>query len=316
MKKIVLLLLFAAVSSGNFIIAQPGVKGDVSPIVSAPEGKIYMNAKWSPDGNSIAFSGEKFNGIWVCDANGHNVRKVTSDANSGFGFQWSGDGRTILSRPVVVENNLRYHQVKLYDVNTGNDTVLLDKTRSLEGLPVWTDGFQKVAMKIDDTIKNTDTGKPYLKSSSSNVEKTVNFGGAPVSASQEESIDVVSFPRFEGRYVFNRRVSPDGNKIVFEVSGLGLYVSNVDGTNLKHLGYGEHASWLPDNRYVVITMVEDDGYSITGGNLFAVDVETGEYYPLLTDDNKIALKPSVSPDGTKVLFDNPGDGAIYLMEIE
>jgi len=316
MKKSFFLLMFGALLSGNGLLAQPVAKGEISPIVSAPDGNMYMNAEWSPDGRSFAFSGEKFNGIWVSEADGKKVRQVTTDKNSGFGFQWSADGKTILSRPVVVENNRRYHQVKLYDVESGSETLLLDNTRSLKGLPVWSDGFRKVAMKVGDDIKKVETGKSYLKGRSDNVRKAVDFDGGLIAASQDETEGKVSFPRFEGHYVFNRKASPDGTKIVFEVSGLGLYASNADGTNVRHLGRGEHASWMPDNRFVVVTMVEDDGYSITSGNLFAVDTETGEYYPLYTDDDKIALKPSVSPDGSKVLFDNPRDGMIYLMEIE
>lgn len=316
MKKVFVLLMFGSLLSGNILFAQPVAKGKVTPVVSSPEGNMYMNAEWSPDGSSFAFSGEKFNGIWVSDADGKSIRQVTTDKNSGFGFQWSADGKTILSRPVIVENNRRYHQVKLYDVESGRETLLLEKTRSLKGLPVWTEGFRKVAMKVGDEIKSAETGKSYLKDGSTNVQKTVDFGGGVVSASKEEAQAKVSFPRFDGHYVFNRQVSPDGNKLVFEVSGLGLYVSKADGTDVRHLGRGEHASWMPDNRYVMVTMVEDDGYAITSGNLFAVDTETGEYYPLYTDDKKIALKPSVSPDGSKVLFDNPRDGRIYIMEIE
>jgi len=309
------LLLVLAVFLGGHCFAQPKVKGDAEQIV-ASDGQMYMNAEWSPDGTSFAFSGEKYNGIWISDSRGSQIRQLTADRGSGFGYQWSADGQTILSRPVVEEKRLRYHQVKLYDAATGEETVILDKTRSLEGLPVWTDGFQKVAMKVDGDVRKGDTGKPFLKGTRSTVEKTVDFGGALTSASQGVSVDKVVFPQFEGRYVFNRKPSPDGQKIVFEVSGLGLHVSNADGTGVKHLGFGEHASWMPDNRYVVVTKVGDDGYKITSGELFAVDTRTGDYYPLFTDDNKIALKPSVSPDGTKILFDNPSEGAIYMIEVE
>lgn len=311
MKKIVLFLLIGAF--GYTINAQPKAVSQAKKIISSEE-QLFMSAEWSPDGESFAFSSEKFKGIWISDAAGINVRKITSDQNAGFGYKWSADGNTILARPVFVENNKRYHQVKLYDIATREESVLVQRTRSLGGLPVWLNGGQTVAMKIGGEVIKADTGKPSLKRSSDN-EKSIDFGGSLVSASGEVASEEVAFPQFDGRYIFNRQVSPDGTKIVFEVSGLGLHVSNADGSDVKHLGYGEHASWMPDNRYVAVVKVEDDGYSITSGDLFAVDTQTGDYHLLFSGDDKIALKPSVSPDGTKILFDNPNDGSIYLLEI-
>lgn len=313
MKKITLFALF--LSMGGSLFAQPKAAGSPEKIIF-DEGKFFMNPEWSPMGDRIAFSSEKFNGLWVSDASGQNVKQVTLDAGAGFGFRWSSDGNTILARPVVLENGRTFHQVKLYDLNSGEENVLVDKTRSLQGLPVWTNGDQKIAVKVGDRREEFLTGKRNLKGVSSR-EKTVDFGGTLSSVSAEDqSLENVSFPEFEGRYIFNKTVSPNGEKIVFEVSGKGLYVSNVDGSDLKHIGKGEHPSWMPDNRYVVVVKVKDDGYVITQGDLFVVDTYTGEYSPLYSQSDVIALKPSVSPDGTKVLFNNPKDGAIYLLEIK
>ena len=60
-----------------------------------------MNAEWAADGNAFAFSAEKYNGIWISDAGGDSIRKLTSDRSAGFGFSWSPGGRTLLARPVV-----------------------------------------------------------------------------------------------------------------------------------------------------------------------------------------------------------------------
>jgi Tol biopolymer transport system component len=275
-----------------------------------------MNATWSPLGDAFAFTSVKYNGIWTCDATGGNIQKITSDQNAGFGYRWSSDGHKILARPVLTEQNKRYHQVKLYDVPTGDEKVLLSKTRSMKGLPVWIEEERKVAITINGEIKRVETGMQSLKGERLKHGKAVKFGEMVISVSSEMEAEEVSFSQFEGRYIFNRRVSPNGRKIVFEVNGLGLFVSHVNGTDLKHLGFGEHASWMPDNRYVIVTIVEDDGYNITSGNLFSVDTVTGEYHPLYHGDAVVALKPSVAPDGKKILFDNLIDGSIYLLNIE
>lgn len=312
MNKIVLLLWFAV--SCITLNAQPQVVGKARKVIQT-DGQVYMNAVWSPDGDCFAFTSGKYNGILVSDSSGQNVRKITSDKSAGFGFKWSADSETILARPVVVEDNKRYHQVKIYDVSSGAETVIQEKTRALKGLPVWTGGDQKVAMQVSGRVKVTETGKSGLKRASRD-KKLVDFGGTLVAGTAKNTGDKVSFPRFDGRHVFNSRVSPRGDKVVFEVNGLGLHVANIDGTGLKQIGYGEHASWMPGSRYVIVNQVEDDGYTITSGKLFSVDTETGAYYPLFAESEIVALKPSVSPGGRKVLFNNPVDGAIYVLEIK
>lgn len=298
------------------VMAQPQPSGDIEKIISSDD-HFYMNAGWAPDGKAFAFSAEKYNGIWISDAGGDSIRKLTSDRGAGFGFSWSPDGRMLLARPVVEKDGKRFHQVKLYDVETGNEELLLHASRSLDRLPVWGEGGRKVIVKKDGRKEALKNGKGNLKSRFSEGDKSLDFGGALVTVPDRDEINVddVEFPDFADRYVFNCQVSPDGEKMVFEVSGLGLFVANTDGSEKRNIGRGEHASWMPGSRFVVVTRVEDDGHIITSGDLFAVDTETGEYFPLLAHDDVIALKPSVSPQGNKVLFNDPRTGDIYIMEI-
>jgi hypothetical protein len=69
------------------------VRGDELP---------FMNARFSPDGEHIAFTGPNYFGLWVADysqqdsINVSNMRKLTS-VQAGFGYDWSLDGEWILS---------------------------------------------------------------------------------------------------------------------------------------------------------------------------------------------------------------------------
>jgi Tol biopolymer transport system component len=273
-----------------------------------------MNAVWSPDGEQIAFTSDQYRGIWVADKQGENIQKITDDLSAGFGFSWSPSAKYILSRPAEFENRRRYNMVKLYDAKTGNEEVLLDKTRDLHALPIFTPDGSKVAMVLDQQLafKESDWLKAYPTKRASEVIYTYNGRLLNISLITNKNAEVTAF---EGRNIFNVRVSPNGEKVVFQVKGKGLYVINSDGTGLSHLGYGERASWMPDGKYVVVTLVEDDGQRFTGGELFAVNVNTAESYPLSDHFNMIALKPNVSPDGTQLLFENPSNGKIYIMPL-
>ncbi len=314
MKKLLLLLLSAWFLGGLPGLAQPKGSGEPQKLIKV-DGQYFMQPRWSPDGAKIGFAGEKYNSIWVTDAQGHSLKKITGDFNAGFGFAWSQDGKSILARPSKVENHRQLYMVKLYDADSGDETLLQAPSANLKHLPVWADGDTRVAMVLNHQLHEVATGKPALKSSSMPAAEVLKFNGELVSgvAGGKNNIE---FPQFSGRYLFNLKSSPSGKKVVFQVNGLGLYLSNSDGTNLVHLGQGEQASWMPGEKYVVVTQVEDDGEVITKGELFAVDVATGTYFPLMANPQVIALNPAVSPDGSELLFNNPADGAIYLLKLQ
>ncbi|MEN8115488.1 MAG: DPP IV N-terminal domain-containing protein [Bacteroidota bacterium] len=309
--KTILILLFAA---STFLGAQPKIVNHPVKLIDS-EAEYFMRPEWSPNGEMIAFTAEKNNGLWISNEEGKHIEQLTSDENAGFGFSWSADSKTILARPVEIENDTRYNVIKLYDIETKQETEIIGKSRSLRRLPVWSDNDSRVAVLIDNNLEIINSGKPQLKSANGKITKALVFGGE-LTSSTEAAEKPVSFKKFEGRYIFNSETSPDGKKIVFQVSGLGLYVSNIDGTDLKHLEYAEQASWMPDNKFIIATNVKDDGMVITAGELSAINVESGASFPLMINETIIALNPSVSPDGKKILFDNPTDGAIYMMEIK
>ncbi len=310
-KALLLPVMFFMMQSS--LLAQPQPAGEPSVLISSPMHN-FMNAMWSPDGQTIAFSTDNFNGIWLADADGRNIRQLTDDGAVGFGFSWSPDGRFILGRPAVYENRRRYHQVKIYDVNTKQQEVLVEKARDLYGLPAWSPDGSKVAMVLDGDIEFKTSEKLQKISSETRRRVIYAINGKLFNINQVTRSDV-EINAFEGRTIFNVRISPDQSKVAFQVQGKGLYVLDIDDSGLKNLGHGEHASWLPGSDYIVVTMVEDDGHYITGGELYAVDVATGEYHHLTGHTQAVALKPAVSPCGHWVAFDNPNDGNIYIMEL-
>jgi Tol biopolymer transport system component len=314
MKKCIFIFMFSAICIyGQLINAQPKISGKAEILISMPE-KICMNAKWSPDRKQIAFTSEHHNGLWKYDTNSRQISQITNDLSAGFGYSWSADARNILARPLIIDNSLKYYMVKVYETGTGKEKVIVDRSRSISGLPVWSAQDSKIAVILDKEVKLFESGKPVLKNTGSVNTKPVNFSENLIPAGQQAKKEI-KFAEFKNRHIFNSRVSPKGDKVVFQVNGLGLYVSNTDGSQLKHLGFGEQATWMPDGKYIVVTQVKDNGQAITEGSLFAVNTETGQYFSLFTDPQIIALKPCVSPDGSKLLFDNLNNGAIYCIKL-
>ena len=111
--------------------------------------------------------------------------------------------------------------------------------------------------------------------------------------------------------------SPDGSKIA--VTGdnyTGIMVANADGTGLRSLGLGSNPSWLPDNESIVYTVVKDNGQVYTSSTMLAMNVVSGESVTLTSRTDMIPLTPAVSPDGTKVAFQNAADQSIYVVTLK
>ncbi|WP_167608718.1 TolB family protein [Maribellus sediminis] len=311
MKKMMLFLgLFAAMI--DLSNAQP-VQGTTPRKIISGENQFFMRPQWSPDGTKIAFTAEKNQGIWISNAKGNKLTQITDDNEAGFGFSWSADSKSILARPVVQVDDQRFHQVKAYDIESGEDRIIVENTRKLQSLPVWSNHDASIAFLMNNAVETRNSGKTQVKSASKDTPKAMALGNALKTTAGSETIE---FDQFKDRYIFNVKTSPNGQKMVFQVNGLGLFACNADGTELKSLGHSEQASWMPDNRYIVTTKVADNGVAITAAELMLIDTESGSEFPLLSDADYIALNPSVSPDGAKLVFENVKDGAIYLMPLK
>lgn len=299
------------------LFAQSSAAGDPYVLISSEE-HHFMNAHWSPDGQSIAFSADNHQGIWLADADGSNIRQLTADQGAGFGFSWSPCSHFILGRAATFRLWRRFNQVKIYDVETMEYDVLVKDTRVLRSLPLWTPGGSQVAMVLGDQLelKSSERLRSVESGPDAETGHIVYFREGKLISTDMETKTSREIASFDGRTVFNISVSPCGRKVAFQVGGRGLFVAALDGSEIKHLGYGERASWMPGGKYIVAGLVTDDGYTITGSDLYVVDTDTGVYYPLTEHTGLIAMNPSVSPCGKKVLFNNPGDGNIYVMAIE
>jgi len=230
-------------------------------------------------------------------------------------------------KPILTLSFLLFFGFGLYaqPKAVGKPRVVAKTSESLER-PAWSDnGKALYATSLEDgaTWEASSNGKT-LNRLPANKSPQRKSAGSNLLLQQMKSdprgvtTKIQGLETLKGYIVFNAVLSPQRDKIVFEVSrGKGMFICNADGSGLRSLGTGaECATWTPDGKYVVVQTVKDDGHVILSGELMAIDVASGERTTLLSSNDYIALNPSLSPDGKSVAFEDRATGVIYVMDIK
>ncbi len=288
MKQHLILALSLCLCCGS-ALAQPRSASEPQKLLEDQSG--LMAPVWSPSGDMIAVTTDNYNGILVANADGSGKRSITDAQGAGYKMAWSADGKEILGRTNILENQRVMHEVKTWSVADGAEKTLVAKSRGIKGTPTWKSVGGKAAL----------AGDAYE---------------AMVSDPAGAAAQIEGLKEFAGKVIINPALSPDGKKVAFQIPGKGIYVCDADGSNLKSLVNGKNPSWCPDSRSIVYAVVTDNGESFTSGKLYAIDVDGGSPVLLLGDSKYVALTPAVSPDGGKVAFENAIDASIYVINLK
>ena len=275
-----LLFTAALMLLGGHLLAKPIAFSE--PVLLLKSSQNLMAPVWSPDGSKIAVTGDNYVGIWVANADGSSLQQVSSATGAGYQMIWS-DAHNITSTPYTYVGQKRMTRIENVDVANGQIKLIADAERNVQ---------RSKAINAPSVLK-------IMVDDPSNA-----------------TARIAALNRYQGKMVINPALSPDGSKIAFQVVSKGMFVCNADGSNLISLGKGSHASWLPDNKSIMMTKIEDNGAVFTSSDIYCVNVETGEQVNITPSTEVIPVTIAVSPDGSKVAFDNDSDGCIYLINLK
>lgn len=244
--------------------------------LSHPIEKIEL----APSGNYLLLSNYNYQGITKVDLATKTEQVVTQAAGAGYRTKVLENGDIVYRE--VTNAPLHTTAIKRYIASSGKSTTILHSTR---------DNVQpSSAIEGDNVVTNNDF---HLQLTIGGVKRIL----APLGN--------------EKRYIWPS-ISPNGKKLLFFVSGQGAYVSDLNGENIIELGTLRAAKWY-NNQIVVGQRDEDNGEVTTSSQIIAKNITTG-IEQILTERNIIAMYPSVSSQGDKILFSTP-EGKAFMIHI-
>lgn len=294
------LLLLAALAAAPFVAPEAqGLRagGPASPLAGTADAPL-TRPLWSPSGDALALTPPDHGGLWLATPAGE-LRRVYDGI--AVGAEWSADGSALLFRADRQDGPRREHAVALLDVASGEVALLSGWRASMPTFPRFSADETEALVLGDGAVERLATG---LAASGARGATILNAPGATVAA---EGAATRALPA-SGR-LLNVTLSPDRQRLAYEVLGGGLHVMNVDGTGRVDLGTGHRPAWSPDGEWVAFMRTADDGYEMTAADLWLARADGSESVRL-TSGPGLEMNPTWSPDGSAIAYD---DGATVAL---
>lgn len=296
-------------------VAKDGADRQVVKAVTQPEREGFRLDRLdeilpSPDGQWLAFNRHECTthnvetvecgaSAWVMKRDGADARKIEADHDYYEVVQWFPDSRQLLIRDRPLSLAL------IFDLGTG-------EVRRLD--------IPEIGYSVGRGSLAPDGSK--LVYSAYTGEWVYNLNG-----SGRVKLNV---PR-SGANLYHMSWSPQGDRIAIAVDvggeALGnslsageLWVVQADGTNPRRLSAPDALvfapRWDPTGTTIYFVQTEPGTLGVwqnwpdlATGNLWAVQVETGDLRPLTPFEGKGVQSPGLSPDGTTLAFISDAAGA-------
>jgi Tol biopolymer transport system component len=311
---IMVLILSAAAAGGEEIArleaVRPMTAGDLD----------VLAAVWSPDGTTLALTEAKHTGIYLMDTATGRMTTLTDEAQAGYRFAWSPDGRQIAYK-AVVDDRLMTKVVKLADLETGQITTISGVAAEV-GVPVWFPNG-RLGFTYQGNFLITDQSGTVLESIagiSSHITALSSDGQWLLYNDGDDRMwayHLTDGERFQatpdGRRFFNPVWSPSDPVAVINELGGPFYLLDIAAGALTKLDDGNHYAWSPDGERIIYDVTEDDGYRITAAEICTIRPD-GTGRTVLTDtEDRLEMYPSWSVTD-RIVFTEP-DGESYTAQL-
>ena len=275
------LLLIAACAFGMMANAQLLEIQSVKKLSVSADSEMKV-AGFSPMGDYLLLTDDVDKGLIRYDlANGAQTQ-LTDAMGAGWAVKISKDGQNIVYREMTIgEDKLVRHDIVKMNMVKKETTTVAKAQRDMTNL-VHANNANSITINEDLHMVLVQNGKNIILTPNGN-EEAYNWAS----------------------------ISPNGQNILYYVSGMGCFVCDMKGQNVRLIA--EHCrapQWYNDN--IIIGMAdEDDGKFLTASAIVAYDLQ-GKGQILINKEN-MALYPYAAEG--KIAFSNAA-GEVFLMNVK
>ncbi|MCX7612156.1 MAG: hypothetical protein N2043_11275 [Ignavibacterium sp.] len=276
-----------------------------------------LGPAFSPNGKFIAFSKANYRGIYIYSLEDKSITQISDEIAAGFAMQWSLDSRYILARPAYYDGPIRYNTIKIYDIINKEAIQLTDYRTKMPSLPYWSAYNNQVIFAFKGNVETFQTNIQVTPEFINNIpNKSVFLMDDKIAVKDNISGKLDVFEPIKGKKCMNLSVSPDNQRVVFEIYGGNLYSMKTDGTELYDLGKGYRGKWLKDSQTIVYMISEDDGHQFTYSDIFTIRYDGSNKKNITNTIDKLEMSPSPSLVDNTIVFEVLDEGTIHIMKLE
>lgn len=202
-----------------------------------------LNPAWSPDGKRIAFASDREgrdDSIYVMNADGTGLRKLTGGIANTESPRWSPDGKKIAYTAADEEEH--YALSAMNSDGSNVTTIRKGPSPGFIGMADWSPDGSRIVFMVDESYTGGEIDTYVMNADGRCVEQLTDVSGDDSGA----------------------RWSPDGERILFgsNRNGGGIYLMNPDGTDQMRIlktPPGESGldtfrpAWSPDGKKIAWT---------------------------------------------------------------
>ena len=248
--------------------------------LTTPSNEELKVAGFSPKGDYVLLTNDVNKGLLHYNLATDNVTTITEADGAGWAVKISTDGTNIVYRErYMTADKLMKHNILEYNLTAKKKTMVAKEQRNLNKLVV---AYNSVSINENLHMVLTKDGKSTI----------LTPNGA------NEAYNWAS-------------LSPDGQKILYYVSGKGCYTCDLNGRDIHYIALDCRAPQWYDNNIIIGMHDEDNGKWITASAIVAYSLQ-GEKQ-ILVNKETMAIYPYAA-DG-KIAFSTAA-GKVYVMNVK